>query len=252
MKKTKLGAGLLVIITVAATAAAGAAYISRDREGPAIIFDESTQTSYYSGITEEELLGGVRAEDSRDGDVTDSLMVEKVNELGSQAVVTYVAMDSRYNVTKEERILEIDGGSGAEVSPTPTPTPEPENEETAATPETPVQAVTVTPAPTEDASEEESQRTAQMEANIAALPAGSPALRLSQHMLSISAGSDFNQLSYVDSITDDVDTSDFLFTQIQIVGTVDTATPGTYSLTYYVYDSDGNISNEDVLEVTVV
>ena len=136
MKKTKLGAGLLVIITVAATAAAGAAYISRDREGPAIIFDESTQTSYYSGITEEELLGGVRAEDSRDGDVTDSLMVEKVNELGSQAVVTYVAMDSRYNVTKEERILEIDGGSGAEVSPTPTPTPEPENEETAATPET--------------------------------------------------------------------------------------------------------------------
>ena len=122
MKKTKLGAGLLVIITVAATAAAGAAYISRDREGPAIIFDESTQTSYYSGITEEELLDGVRAEDGRDGDVTDSLMVEKVNELGSQAVVTYVAMDSRYNVTKEERILEIDGGSGAEVSPTPTPT----------------------------------------------------------------------------------------------------------------------------------
>lgn len=251
MKKTKLGAGLLVIITVAATAAAGAAYISRDREGPAIIFDESTQTSYYSGITEEELLGGVRAEDSRDGDVTDSLMVEKVNELGSQAVVTYVAMDSRYNVTKEERILEIDGGSGAEVSPTPTPTPEPENEETAATPETPAQAVTVTPTPTEDASEE-SQRTAQMEANIAALPAGSPALRLSQHVLSISAGSEFNQLAYVDSITDDVDTSDFLFTQIQIVGTVDTATPGTYSLTYYVYDSDGNISNEDVLEVTVV
>lgn len=251
MKKTKLGAGLLVIITVAATAAAGAAYISRDREGPAIIFDESTQTSYYSGITEEELLGGVRAEDSRDGDVTDSLMVEKVNELGSQAVVTYVAMDSRYNVTKEERILEIDGGSGAEVSPTPTPTPEPENEETAATPETPTQAVTVTPTPMEDASEE-SQRTAQMEANIAALPAGSPALRLSQHVLSISAGSEFNQLAYVDSITDDVDTSDFLFTQIQIVGTVDTATPGTYSLTYYVYDSDGNISNEDVLEVTVV
>ncbi|HIV25674.1 MAG TPA: DUF5011 domain-containing protein [Candidatus Scatomonas pullistercoris] len=251
MKKTKLGAGLLVIITVAATAAAGAAYISRDREGPAIIFDESTQTSYYSGITEEELLGGVRAEDSRDGDVTDSLMVEKVNELGSQAVVTYVAMDSRYNVTKEERILEIDGGSGAEVSPTPTPTPEPENEETAATPETPTQAVTVTPTPTEDASEE-SQRTAQMEANIAALPAGSPALRLSQHVLSISAGSEFNQLAYVDSITDDVDTSDLLFTQIQIVGTVDTATPGTYSLTYYVYDSDGNISNEDVLEVTVV
>ena len=71
-------------------------------------------------------------------------------------------------------------------------------------------------------------------------------------MLSISAGSEFNQLAYVDSITDDLDTSDFLFTQIQIVGTVDTATPGTYSLTYYVYDSDGNISNEDVLEVTVV
>lgn len=251
MKKTKLGAGLLVIITVAATAAAGAAYISRDREGPAIIFDESTQTSYYSGITEEELLGGVRAEDSRDGDVTDSLMVEKVNELGSQAVVTYVAMDSHYNVTKEERILEIGSGSGAETTPTPTPPPEPENEETAATPETPPQAVTVTPVPTEDASDE-SQRTAQMEANIAALPAGSPALRLSQHVLSISAGSEFNQLAYVDSITDDVDTSDFLFTQIQIVGTVDTATPGTYSLTYYVYDSDGNISNEDVLEVTVV
>ena len=250
MKKSKIGAGLLVIITAAAVGVSTVIYLSKDREGPVISYDESQQAVYYEGITDEELLKGVSAVDDRDGDVSDTLQVEKVNELAEGAVVTYVAMDSRYNVTKEERLMSL-GSGNAETAPEAEPTPE--GTETAATPEPTAEPTPqATPAPTEAPADEEAQRTQQMEAEIAALPAGSPALRLSQHVLSIPAGSEFNQLAYVDSITDDVDSSDFLYTQIQITGTVDTAVPGTYTLTYYVFDSDGNSSNEDVLEVTVV
>ncbi len=248
MKKTKIGAGILAIAAAASVVVAAVVYLAQDKEGPAILFDESRQILYSEGMTEEELLQGVSARDSRDGDVSDTLQVEKVNDLGDMAVVTYVAMDTHYNVTKEERVLNAAAGGGEEEASGSMPAqavPARESEPTG----TPA----ATPAPTEEPeADEESQRREQMEQEIAALPEGSPELRLSQHVVTISAGSEFNQLSYVESITDDVDTQDYLFTQIQISGTVDPSTPGTYTLTYYVADSSGNFSNEDVLEVTVV
>ena len=65
------------------------------------------------------------------------------------------------------------------------------------------------------------------------------------------AGSDFNVLSYVKEITDDVDDRSWLFQHIQVSGEVNTYIPGVYQLIYYVIDSDGNQSNEALLTVTV-
>lgn len=247
MRKTKLSAGILGIITAAAAAVSLFVYASQDREGPEILFDESRQITYNSSMTHQELLEGVRAEDARDGDVSDTLQVEKVNELGAGAVITYVAMDRNYNVTKTERLLALEEDSAGDtpasvgaqpVTSTPAATAEPAEE-------------TVLPEETADTAEEEAARVQEMEEAIAALPPGSPEFRLSQHVVTLAAGSDFNSLEYVGSLTDDVDSSEDLHTRIQVAGEVDTSLPGTYELIYYVLDSDGNMSNEEVLEVIV-
>ena len=57
---------------------------------------------------EDDLLAGVTARDSKDGDVTDSLLVENVSGLSSDqmAVVTYAAFDKAGNVAKAQRSVQ--------------------------------------------------------------------------------------------------------------------------------------------------
>ena len=54
--------------------------------------------------------------DERDGDVTDSLLIEKISGTGEGTViVTYVARDEANNVEKVSRTLEARGGADREV-----------------------------------------------------------------------------------------------------------------------------------------
>lgn len=55
----------------------------------------------------EELLAGVSARDEKDGDVTDSILVEGISGLGSDqlATITYAAFDEAGNVAKATRTL---------------------------------------------------------------------------------------------------------------------------------------------------
>ncbi len=62
---------------------------------------------------------------------------------------------------------------------------------------------------------------------------------------------EIDRLSYVKDIQDDKDSTSDLYRKIQITGTVDVNTPGTYELTYYVVDSNGNASNGAVLTIVV-
>ena len=90
---------------------------------------------------------------------------------------------------------------------------------------------------------------AQME--IEALPAESPKLYLNTYEVTVEAGNDLDKTSYIKEMTDDADSQESLFNQIEIDGDVDTAVPGDYTLTYHVTDSDGNRSNAAVLTVHV-
>ena len=67
----------------------------------------------------------------------------------------------------------------------------------------------------------------------------------------IAKGTQIDRLSYVKDIQDDKDSTSDLYRKIQITGTVDVNTPGTYELTYYVVDSNGNASNGAVLTIVV-
>ena len=78
-----------------------------------------------------------------------------------------------------------------------------------------------------------------------------PVITLTDKELTISRGSGFTALKYVENITDDKDDRKRLNNNIEIKGHVDTSTSGEYVLTYFVTDSDGNRSNEAELKVTV-
>ena len=57
----------------------------------------------------QQLLEGVTAYDSHDGDVTASLLIEKVTETGNgKVIVTYAAVDSSNNVAEQSRILKVE------------------------------------------------------------------------------------------------------------------------------------------------
>ena len=100
---------LLLLLVVALCCAAFAAYYLRqqrsvDREPPKITM-QSEELRLSVSDPAERLLEGVRAQDTRDGDVTDSLVVESVRGIvaDKRFTVTYAAFDDAGNVAKATR-----------------------------------------------------------------------------------------------------------------------------------------------------
>ena len=81
-------------------------YLDEDRTAP-VIYMEDVEMEYRDGMTDEELLAGVTASDETDGDVTGSLVVEKVSEVGNGTVIVTVgARDRANNVAKASKVIE--------------------------------------------------------------------------------------------------------------------------------------------------
>ena len=81
-------------------------YLDEDRTAP-VIHMEEVKLEYRDGMSDEELLEGVTAIDETDGDVTGSLVVEKVSEVGNGTViVTFGVKDASGNVGKVSRVME--------------------------------------------------------------------------------------------------------------------------------------------------
>lgn len=89
-------------------------YLQMDRTAPVITLPDTEQT-YTTGTNTHQLLEGVTAYDSHDGDVTASLLIEKVTETGNgKVIVTYAAVDSSNNVAEQSRILKTAGHSASD------------------------------------------------------------------------------------------------------------------------------------------
>lgn len=258
----------LAIICVALAGFVIGVRMRTDKEGPEIIFDDK-EITFSDDMTNEELLAGVKAEDDVEGDVSDTLTVESVYPVDEKtAIAVYVAKDSKNNITKVKREMKYEGEmenkeSSSQkdkenkeeeekaVKPTATPsiTPTVENDTTEAQPDE------ISPEPTpsvepEASNEEEAART-QQETLAAQMPAQSPRIYLTDYLIRIKQGESIDKLSYVKEIQDDTDNISELWHYIQVDGTLDTNVPGTYELTYYVTDSNSNISNMAVLKVIV-
>lgn len=215
--------------------------INDDRTPPQIELPDKVK-EYDAEMTDKDFLVGVTARDETDGDVTESLVVESVHisEDGKNAIITYTAKDSSNNVGKKKITVACEtekAGAGSEESgdedssDTESSGTENQNENT---------SINTGAADTEQGKTEYD------------LPKENPRITLSSDQVVINKGESINRISYVESITDDKDSQDFLWGSIQIAGdTFDNNTEGTYQQIYYVVDSDGNKSNEETLVITV-
>lgn len=105
MKRMKLLSFLILLISIGVFVKnAFREYQETDIEGPVIHIDgEVLEVSIND--SEDSFLKGVTAEDKRDGDVTDSIVVESVSEFTEEntRIVNYAAFDSSNHVTKSFR-----------------------------------------------------------------------------------------------------------------------------------------------------
>ena len=243
--------GVVLMLCVCAGGATVYQKLSADRVAPQIVFEEDL--TYHDGMTNEELLKGVKAEDAKDGDVSDSLVVEACSPdpAQGQAIVRYVARDARNNVARVNRVLSYVGyeketESETEERKESTVTKHSEKE-TAAETDSEKEVLLESETESESVTETESESESESEE----LEPGAPIIRLSENHAQISVGSNFNPLNYVASVSDDYDDKYTLWRDIQLSGDYDVNKEGVYHLTYYVIDSQGIRSNSAKFTLTV-
>lgn len=230
---------IVIIVTVSAIL-----YYKSDREGPEIKFPEK-EITYTQGESQKILLNGVKAIDSRDGDVSDTLIVENIVPLsnGTTARVTYAAQDRDSHITKKSLIVNYVAARNEKKetqsksrnkqdknADNDMTTKDPENTENTSTKISP----TIKPTePKENKSKE------------------NPVIKLSTKEVTLIKGSLFEPLKLVKEIKDNKDDKNDIYTRIHIDGYYNLKVPGIYFIQYYVIDSDRNISSPVYLKLIV-
>ena len=218
----------ILIGLLAAAAVAGSVFFAviKDDKGPEITFGADAPV-YQGNSGDASLLSNVKAEDSRDGDVSDTLYVDSVSvtEDGARAMVTYVAVDKSNNVTRATQVLSC-GGAAAQPDVS-----QPEDANNSAEPGT------------EEGTQPEEDTQTQDEAAEPENPEA-PVIKLNTTYVEIGVSEDFAYNAYVESMTDDKDDSATLSRRLHLNGDYQSKTAGTYEITYSVTDTDGNRSND--------
>lgn len=214
------------LLTAGCIALAGAGYMTyknQDRTAPEIKVDQSKKIAYTEGEDYGKLLEGVTAQDDKDGDLTSEVFVEKVVPVSKKkAVVYYGVTDKAKNVGTASREVTYQAAEDSDAA-----------EETA-----------------QDAAATDQQSADQQSA--ALQPNGTrPAMKLAEEAKTIARGTSFNALNEVTDAVDDKDDRDTLFRGLHIDGNYNVNQAGTYTLQYYVQDSDGNSSDPITFTLTV-
>ena len=243
-------------------------YMGKDRTAPVITFAENP-VSYEEGMDEALLLEGVTAVDAKDGDVSDSLLVEKIaGTTGKEVIVTYVARDSANNVGKASRAFPVtgtykdgdvipimggvlEGESGTEEGSVTEPETETEtgtmSEEESSSSEDGegMDEADAEPDRREDARQEEP-------AGEPEPPAGpNPVLVMSGDVVSTKVGTAPNWSQVIAAMSDDKDDYNTLYKNLKLDGYVKLDEVGEYPVTLYTVDTDGNRSEVRDLVVKV-
>lgn len=214
------------LLTAGCIALAGAGYMTyknQDRTAPEIKVDQSKKIAYTEGEDYGKLLEGVTAQDEKDGDLTSEVFVEKVVPVSKKkAVVYYGVTDKAKNVGTASREVTYQAAEDSDAA-----------EETA---------------PDAAAADEQSadQQSAALQPN-----GTRPAMKLAEEAKTIARGTSFNALNEVTDAVDDKDDRDTLFRGLHIDGNYNVNQAGTYTLQYYVQDSDGNSSDPITFTLTV-
>ncbi len=107
MKKLRIFSVLLLLVSIGVFIAyRGYDRVIQDNKPPVVACESDTLTVSV-GATEEDLMAGVTAKDSRSGDVTDTLVLESLSAFTDEGtrIATYAAVDKNMNVGRAERTI---------------------------------------------------------------------------------------------------------------------------------------------------
>ena len=259
------------LLTAGCIALAGAGYMTyknQDRTAPEIKVDQSKKIAYTEGEDYGKLLEGVTAQDDKDGDLTSEVFVEKVVPVSKKkAVVYYGVTDKAKNVgtaSREVNYQAAEGSDAAEDTARDTASEDASEDTTQKTDEKSAKKTkkkskkAKTKKTAEDKKAEETTQDAAAEQQSteqqseALQPNGTrPAMKLAEEAKTIARGTSFNALNEVTDAVDDKDDRDTLFRGLHIDGNYNVNQAGTYTLQYYVQDSDGNTSDPITFTLTV-
>lgn len=256
------------LLTAGCIALAGAGYMTyknQDRTAPEIKVDQSKKIVYTEGEDYGKLLEGVTAQDNKDGDLTSEVFVEKVVPVSKKkAVVYYGVTDKAKNVgtaSREVTYQAAEDSDAAEETVQDTAS-EDTTQKTDEKSEKKMKKKSKKAKAKKTAEEKKAEETAQ---DVAAAdqqsadqqsgtlqPNGTrPAIKLAGEAKTIARGTSFNALNEVTDAVDDKDDRDTLFRGLHIDGNYNVNQAGTYTLQYYVQDSDGNTSDPITFTLTV-
>lgn len=247
------------LLTAGCIALAGAGYMTyknQDRTAPEIKVDQSKKIAYTEGEDYEKLLEGVTAQDDKDGDLTSEVFAEKVVPVSKKkAVVYYGVTDKAKNVgtaSREVTYQVAEGSDAAEETAQDTAsedtTQKTDEKSEKKTKKKSKKAKAKKTA--QDAAAADQQSTDQQSGTLQ--PNGTrPAMKLAEEAKTIARGTSFNALNEVTDAVDDKDDRDTLFRGLHIDGNYNVNQAGTYTLQYYVQDSDGNTSDPITFTLTV-
>lgn len=230
----------MVVGCVVLAAASLLVTVAQDKTPPVItIEDKKKDITYKEGDDFDELLADVTAKDNRDGNVTDKIFVNSITPIsdGKRAIVQYAVIDKSNNVGVKTRIVNYEGTEkeGEDIT-------QAEKEET-------VQKES-TEAEMEKEEKTEEQKNTEEQGKLE--PNGaSPAIRLKATSQTIHTGETFDVLSVIDQVVDAQDDTSTLFRRIHVDGEYNTSVPGTYTIYYYVMDTNNNTSNIEEFKLTV-
>lgn len=251
------------LLTAGCIALAGAGYMTyknQDRTAPEIKVDQSEKIAYTEGEDYGKLLEGVTAQDDKDGDLTSEVFVEKVVPVSKKkAVVYYGVTDKAKNVgtaSREVTYQAAEDSDAAEDTAQDTAS-EDTTQKTDEKSEKKTKKKSKKAKEKKTAEEKKAEDTAQDAAaadqqSAVLQPNGTrPAMKLAGEAKTIARGTSFNALNEVTDAVDDKDDRDTLFRGLHIDGNYNVNQAGTYTLQYYVQDSDGNTSDPITFTLTV-
>ena len=216
---------LLLVVCIGLAGGVGFMRMNADTEGPEIVFTSEAPSVYRSdmsnNITKQKYEMEMDPSDAGKASEDTSAFGEKTDNADSAATT---GVDAEQSKNPEAADHAEENADVAAVEETPTPTPEVD----------------------EAAAEKEKQ-----EAEANAMSDQNPRIYLKDYLIKVPVGTSVDLLSYVSEIKDDSDDVYTLWRKVQITGEVNSAVPGTYKCTYYVIDSQNNISNNAVLTVIV-
>ncbi len=264
-------------------------YLGKDRQEPEITF-QAVDAVYQEGMDTEALLTGVTARDTRDGDLSDRIVIERISEdrQNKTVVVFYAVSDGAGNVARASRVFdavfmeqdeddpkdremegqpfeagitaelkERDTDKEAEVdeepeSPAPVETPKATEKPTPlpAASQAPEQERTPAPENGPEPEDEPASEEASEEGTMADTGNHAPVLSLKTSEVEVEAGQGPAWVDLIETLSDDRDGYETLFRNLS-VSRYDRNKPGTYQVSVSTEDSDGNISETVPLTIIV-